>query len=129
MLARKFVHTLCGVVLLGVLATTSTGAMWNVRRTTTFTFRSAVALPGVTLAPGSYVFEVLNPDSSADLVRVMNRDRNKTYTMQFTRFTHRSQTGSLKSTITLGETPSGTPQPIKTWFPEHETTGREFIYY
>ena len=77
MFARKFVHTLCGVVLLGVLATTSTGAMWNVRRTTTFTFRSAVALPGVTLAPGSYMFEVLNPDSSADLVRVMNRDRNE----------------------------------------------------
>ena len=129
MLARKIVHILSGIVLLGVLATTSTGAMWNVRRTTTFTFKSAVALPGVTLAPGSYVFEVMNPDAGADLIRVMNRDRNKTYSLQFTRFTHRPQTGNLQSTISLGETPSGTPQPIKTWFPEYETTGREFIYY
>ncbi len=129
MQVRRIVHTLCGVVLLGVLATASTGAMLNARRTTHFTFRTAVALPGVTLQPGAYVFEVLNPDTSADMVRVMNRDRTKTYTLQFTRFVHRPAWGEMKSTIALGEAPAGTPQPIKTWFPENETTGREFLYY
>jgi len=129
MLVRRIVHTVCGIVLLGVLATSSTGAIPNARRTTYFTFRAPVALPGVTLPPGAYVFEVLNPDSDADLVRVMSRDRAKTYTLQFTRFVHRPAWGDMKSTISLGEAPSGTPQPIKTWFPEHETTGREFLYY
>jgi hypothetical protein len=129
MLVRRIVHTVCGIVLLGVLATSTTGAIPNARRTTHFTFKSMVALPGVTLQPGSYVFEVLNPDTSADLVRVMNRERSKTYTMQLTRPVHRSRSGDLKATIALGESPAGTPQPIKTWFPEAETTGREFIYY
>jgi hypothetical protein len=129
MSVRRIVHILSAIVVLGVLATSTTGAIPNARRTTNFTFKSAVALPGVTLPAGSYVFEVLNPDSSADLVRVMNPQRSKTYTMQFTRFVHRPQQGDLKATITLGEATSGTPQPIKTWFPESETTGREFIYY
>ena len=129
MFVRRIVHAVCGIVLLGVLATSSTGAIANARRTTHFTFRAPVALPGITLPPGAYVFEVLNPDSSADLVRVMNRDRTKTYSLQFTRFVHRPSWGDMKSTISLGEAPNGAPQPIKTWFPEYETTGREFLYY
>jgi len=126
---RKIVHILCGVVLLGVVATTPTGAIENAHRTTYFTFRAPVALPGVTLPPGSYVFEVLNPDMSADLVRVSSRDHSKTYALQFTRHVHRDRRGDMKSIITLGEAASGTPQRIKTWFPENETTGREFLYF
>jgi hypothetical protein len=129
MRVRRIVHTLCGIALLGVLTTTSTGAIPNARRTTYFTFKSEVGLPGTTLPAGSYVFEVLNPDTSADLVRVMNRERTKTYALKFTRSVTRSRWGNLKSTITLGEAPTGQPQPIKTWFPEDETTGREFIYF
>jgi hypothetical protein len=119
---------LCGVVLLGVVATTPTGAI-DGRRTTHFTFRAPVALPGVTLPPGSYVFEVLNPDMSGDLVRVSTRDRNKTYALQFTRPVHRDRRGDMKSTITLGEAARGSAQRIKTWFAENQTTGREFLYY
>ena len=129
MFVRNIVHTVCGVVLLSVLATSSTGAIPNARRTTYFTFRAEVGLPGTTLPAGSYVFEVMNPDTSADLVRVMNRERTRTYALRFTRTVHRSQEGNLKSTIMLGEAPAGQPQPIKTWFPEDETTGREFIYF
>ena len=129
MRVRKIVHILCGVVLLGVVATTPTGAIENARRTTYFTFRAPVALPGVTLTPGSYVFEVLNPDMSGDLVRVSSRDRSKTYALQFTRPVHRLRSRDMKSTITLGEAANGIPQRIKTWFPENETTGREFLYY
>jgi hypothetical protein len=129
MLIRRIVHTLCGVVLLGVLATTSTGAIPNACRTSHFTFKAAVGLPGMTLPAGSYVFEVMNPDTTADLVRIMNRERTKLYALRFTRTVTRSQWGKLKSTITLGEAPNGQPQPIKIWFPEDETTGREFIYY
>ncbi len=77
MRVRRLVHILCGVVLLGVVATTPTRAL-DARHTTHFTFRAPVALPGVTLPPGSYVFEVLNPDMSGDLVRVSTRDRNRT---------------------------------------------------
>jgi hypothetical protein len=85
MLARKIVHTLCGVVLLGVLATSSTGAM-TANRTTYFTFSGAVEMPrGVSLAAGTYIFEVANPNGGSDVVRVLSRDRKKTFLMGLTR--------------------------------------------
>ncbi len=58
---RKIVHTLCGVVLLGVLATSAIGAM-TASRTTYFTFSGTVQMPGVVLPAGTYVFEVVNPN-------------------------------------------------------------------
>jgi hypothetical protein len=125
---RRIVHLLCAVVLLGVVATTPTGAIENARRTTHFTFRAPVGLPGVTLAPGSYVFEVMNPDIGGGVVRVSSPDRTRTYALQLTRPVHRQRSGDMKSTITLGEAANGAPQPIKRWFPENETTGREFLY-
>jgi hypothetical protein len=127
MLVRRIVHTLCGVVLLGVLATSSTGAM-DSRRTTHFTFSGPVQLPGVTLAAGTYTFEVANPDSGSDIVRVSSRDRSKVYALKFTRFVDRERTGKLNATISLGETSAGNPPPVKAWYPQFETRGREFIY-
>ena len=82
MLVRKIVHTLCGVVLLGVLATSVTGASFNTSRTTHFTFSRAVQLPGVTLPAGTYTFEVVNANSGSDVVSVTSRDRSKVYLMR-----------------------------------------------
>lgn len=127
MFVRRIVHTLCGVALLGVLATSATGAMDH-RRTTYFTFSAPVRLPGVALGAGTYIFEVANPDGGSDVVRVLSRDRKTVYLMKFTRFVHRPQTGKLDATVALGETPAGTPPPVKTWYPQSETRGREFIY-
>ncbi len=128
MLVRKIVHTLCGVVLLGVLATSVTGASFNTNRTTHFTFSGAVQLPGVTLSAGTYTFEVVNTNSGSDIVRVTSRDRKKVYLMKFTRAVYRPSAGTLKATISFGETQAGTPPPVKAWYPQFETRGREFIY-
>jgi hypothetical protein len=128
MLARKIVRTLFGVVLLGVLATSATGAAMDTRRTTYFTFSGPVRLPGVTLPAGTYTFEVANPDSGSDIVTVKSRDRSKVYLMKFTRFVYRDRTGDLKATIAFGETSAGSPPPVKAWYPQYETRGREFIY-
>ncbi|MEO5740345.1 MAG: hypothetical protein ABIS29_07105 [Vicinamibacterales bacterium] len=128
MFARRIVYTLCGVVLLGVLATSATEASFDTSRTTHFTFSGAVQLPGVTLPAGTYTFEVVNTNSGSDIVRVVARDRSKVYLMQFTRAVERARTGDLKATITLGETAAGTPPPVRAWYPQSETRGREFIY-
>ena len=128
MLVRKIVHTLCGVVLLGVLATSTTGAM-NARKTTYFTFSGAVEMPrGVSLAAGTYIFEVVNPDGGSDVVRVLSRDRKQTFLMGFTRSVYRPSKSNLDATINLGETAVGAPPKVKAWYPEGETRGREFIY-
>jgi hypothetical protein len=128
MLVRKIVHTLCGVVLLGVLATSVTGASFNTSRTTHFTFSGAVQLPGVTLPAGTYTFEVVNTNSGSDIVSVRSRDRKKLYLLKFTQAVYRPSAGALKATITFGETPAGSPPPVKAWYPENEIRGREFIY-
>ena len=128
MFARRIVYTLCGVVLLGVLATSATEANFDTRRTTYFTFSGAVQMPGVVLPAGSYIFEVANPDGGSDIVRVLSRDRRKVHLLKFTRFIERERTGNLKATIALGETSAGNPPPVKAWYPQFETRGREFIY-
>ena len=127
MLTRKVLHTLFGVVLLGALATSSIGAM-TANKTTFFTFSKAVQLPGVTLGAGTYTFDVLNPYTSADVVRVMSRDGSKLYLLALTTRIERPRSHDLKSTIVLGEASRTNPPPIKAWFPDGETSGRQFIY-
>ena len=39
-----------------------------------FTFSGPVQLPGVILAAGTYEFEIANPLTSGDIVRVRSRD-------------------------------------------------------
>lgn len=128
MFVRRIVHAMFGLVLLGVLTAPATGAMLDTRRTTYFTFTYNVQLPGVELPAGTYAFEVANPNGNSNIVRVMSRDRKKVHLMQITRFIHRPSTGNLKATISLGETPAGSAQPVRAWYPQDETIGREFIY-
>jgi hypothetical protein len=128
MFARKIVHTLCGVVLLGVLATSSALATFNTNRATYFTFSRSVQLPGVTLPAGKYVFEIANPGTSANVVLVRSRDRSTLHAFKITNSVYRPASRNLEATITFGETSGGNPPPVKAWYPQGETMGREFIY-
>ena len=128
MFARKIVHTLCGVVLLGVLATSAASATFDTRRATYFTFSRSVQLPGVTLPAGTYVFEVANAGSLSNVVLVRSRDRSKVYAFKMTHMVYRPSSRNLEAAITFGETSAGNPPPVKAWYPQSETTGREFIY-
>jgi hypothetical protein len=128
MFARRIVHTLCGVVLLGVFATSSTGAFETAERTTHFTISGPVRLPGIVLTPGAYTFAVVNPFTGSDVVKVTSRDGSKVYAVRLTRSTYRPASHDMKSTITFGEAPAGTPPAVKAWYPHGDTRGREFIY-
>ena len=128
MFARKIVHTLCGVVLLGVFATSSTGAFENASRVTHFTFSGPVRLPGVTLAAGTYTFAVVNPHTGSDVVKVTSRDGSRLYAMKLTMPTYRPASRDMSSAITFGEAPAGSVRPVKAWYPDGDTNGREFIY-
>ncbi|RPI56235.1 MAG: hypothetical protein EHM55_05555 [Acidobacteria bacterium] len=128
MLTRKVIHTLFGVALVGVLATSSIGAIPNANRTTYFTFSKAVQLPGVALSAGSYVFEVVNPETGGSVVRVASRDRSKIYLTQVTLPVERPRSRDMAPRIVLGEAPAGQPPPVASWFPHGETIGRAFIY-
>jgi hypothetical protein len=118
-----------GAVLLVVAAVVSTGA-WagGAEKTTYLTFNQPVALPGTQLSPGTYVFEVATPESSAAVVRVASRDRSKVYLMAYTRMIDRPAGLPANHPVMFGEAPRGEAPPIRAWFPEGASQGHEFIY-
>jgi hypothetical protein len=118
--------TLATCVFVWLLAG-ATGDASTFAKTTYLTFNRAVALPGVTLPAGEYLFELANPHTARNVVRVMDRERSKVYLTALTRFTPRP--GGLRDgLVTLGEARSGFPVPITAWFPQDEIVGYAFIY-
>ena len=128
MAARKVIHTLFGAALVGVLVTSPIGAALNPGRTTYFTFSKAVQLPGVALPAGSYVFEVVDPETGGSVVRVASRDRSKIYLTRVTNRVERPRSREMEPRIVFGEAPAGQLPPVRSWFPHGETIGRAFIY-
>ena len=127
MSTRRIIHTLCFVALVGVLAGASTRAM-NLNSASYITLPNAVRLPNVTLPAGNYIFELANPETGRDVVRVLSRDRTRTFAIHLTYAVSRPNTGNMKSTLTLGERAAGMPPEVKVWFPENASVGRAFIY-
>jgi hypothetical protein len=128
MFARKLVNMLCRVALLGVAATAVTSATFDTRRTTPFTFTRTVQMHGVALPAGRYIFEVANPEGEGDIVRILSGDRKQVLLTKVTRPIYRPAKGPLRATISLGESPAGTPPPVTAWYPEREARGRQFLY-
>jgi hypothetical protein len=92
------------------------------------TFSGSIALPGVTLPPGTYVFELADPNVSVDIVRVMSRDRKRVYLTQFTERVSRPAGAPATQLISLGESPRGVPAPVLAWYPTADPMGHRFIY-
>jgi hypothetical protein len=103
-------------------------AMINPARTTYVTFGSPVALPGVSLAAGTYVFELASPAGDQSIVRVSSRDRARTYMTAFTRIVDRPVSLPAGQMIVFGETTPGQPATVLAWYPDGDVTGRQFIY-
>ena len=117
-----------GGVFLGLVAAVSANAWSDGGHTNYLTFSRAVALPGVELAAGTYIFETPTSDMSNSIVRVSSRDRKKVYLTAFTRDVDRPRGDNGKLIVELGEAAPGTPPPVAAWFPLGERVGHQFIY-
>ena len=126
MLSRKMLAAAFGAAFLAVTATSSLQAGTGWEKRNYLTFSRSVALPGVELPAGSYIFELAMPQSEQHIVRVMSRDRHQIYLTAFTNLVPRPR--DLKNPIMFGEAPRGAAPPIKTWYPLDGGDGREFIY-
>lgn len=123
---RAIVLTVFGVVSVGFLVTSSASA-GPFAKTTYLKFSSQVALPGAVLRPGEYVFELADPTTSRQVVRVQDRQRSHTALLVLTRKVIRARPTET-SIVTLGEARGSSPRPITAWYPAGELTGHEFIY-
>jgi hypothetical protein len=91
-------------------------------------FKTAFALPGVELPAGGYEFEVVNPGTDADVVRVTSKDGRHVYFMGFTTRVPRPAGMPKDRLVILGEARPGEAQPIAVWFPIDSPTGHRFLY-
>jgi hypothetical protein len=100
----------------------------TLEKTMYLTFSGPVRLPGVTLATGTYEFEIANPMTGGDIVRVRSRDGRQSYFQGFTTPVSKPAQMKADASISLGESVKGSPAPIVAWFPAGESTGRRFKY-
>ena len=126
-MVKRIIGAVCGALVVGLCLAASADAIGTVNRTTYLTFSGDVALPGATLAAGTYIFELVSPQSPT-LVRVLSKDRRKVHLMAFTNFIVRPAGANRDKPVVLGEARRGEAPPIKAWYPTDESMGREFIY-
>jgi|SRR6476620_6094962 hypothetical protein len=123
MITRAAVVALVG---LGLLAGSPAGHASNLERDTTLVrFSGPVALPGVTLRAGSYVFEVANPHTSKDVVVVRDRNRTKVYFLGYSQPIDPPR--GHQQVVTLSEPSHGEAPRVLAWYPE-DAVGHRFVY-
>jgi hypothetical protein len=70
---KRFVRAGCGIAALACLMY-STGFAQPADKRTTFTFSGPVALPGITLPAGQYLFRLADPSGDRKVVQVLSAD-------------------------------------------------------
>jgi hypothetical protein len=94
---------------------------------TTFTFSKAVQLPGVTLQPGRYRFELADPQDNRRVIKVSNENGSKQLAMLQT-IPNTLRDPAKDPIVLFGEVPASEPDAVKAWVYPGETIGYEFIY-
>ena len=133
MLNRRIV--LSAVLIMGMAAAAFATSGWSYtgpERTMYLTFSKPVALPGATLAAGTYVFEMANPSTSGDVIRVSEKAHKRVYFLGFADRISKPASLAADRFVTLGVTPHFTKQAaaprITAWFPLGESFGYHFRY-
>lgn len=117
---------LCALALVALsLGPASAQAQPGDKRTY-FTFSGPVAIPGVTLPAGKYLFRLADT-SSRDVVQVLSEDGRKPYAMFFALRVERFDVPE-KPEVRFMETAEGMPAAIRTWWYPGDRTGYEFAY-
>jgi hypothetical protein len=122
----KSVRVAGGAVALALLVAGSGHAFVN--HENQLTFNRPVALPGVVLPAGAYSFDLVDSNSSLDVVVVRNRARTKVYYMGFTTQVVRPARMSRTAPIVFAEAPANEPRPIAAWYEIGDSIGHEFLY-
>jgi hypothetical protein len=126
MLPRKPLVTALAVVIVALATAVSIGAGVSDNDTMYVTFNRPVALPGVSLGSGTYIFQRLDLHAHS-VVRVLSRDRRINHYTGFTSPVTRPAGLKRDHVISFAEASPDAPQPISIWWPEN-SPGRQFIY-
>jgi LPXTG-motif cell wall-anchored protein len=98
-----------------------------VYKRTEVTFHQPVEIPGMVLAPGTYVMKLLDPYMDRDIVRFYDPQEKHMYAMVFAVRDYRLNAPE-RTVITFEERAANAPQALKEWIPAGENWGEEFVY-
>jgi hypothetical protein len=122
---KRFVSASVLVMLVHVMAS-SADAFTSDKRTY-FTFSQSVALPGVTLPAGTYMFRLADPQTTRRVIQVSDKEGTESYALLLTMPAQRMD-AAKDSEIRFLETPAGAPRAINAWWYVGDSTGYQFIY-
>ena len=125
MLNRNTIRISILAVLAAIVLSAVSQAGPPLTETNNLTFGSPVALPGVTLPAGTYVFERDNVNNSR-IVRVKSPNYQTLLFVGFT--TPVTRPRGYKSPVSFGEAAAGEPIPIVAWYPVGSNQGHQFLY-
>jgi hypothetical protein len=94
---------------------------------TIVTFTAPVEIPGKILSAGTYVFKVVEPVSSQDVVQVMDKDQSHLITTILAIPDYRIQPAG-KPVVMFDERPANGPPAVRGWFFPGENYGHQFVY-
>src|SRR5208282_788969 len=120
----KIIAFVCMGVL-GAIAPQVKADDWNQK--TIFTFSGPVEIPEHVLAPGTYVFKLMDSPSDRNVVQVFNKDENYLYGTFLAIPDYRLKPAG-KPIITFEERAAGSPEAVRAWFYPGENYGHQFVY-
>ena len=123
---KRLITTSVLVVLVG--AASGANAFTNTSdKRTYFTFSQPVALPGVTLPAGTYMFRLADDTTTRKVIQVTNREGTQNFAMLHTMPVYRPD-APRDPEVRFMETASGAPIAVRAWWQGGERNGYEFIY-
>src|SRR5262245_61370772 len=123
---KRLITTSVLVVLVGAASGASAFTNTSDKRTY-FTFSQPVALPGVTLPAGTYMFRLADDTTTRKVIQVTNREGTQSFAMLHTMPVYRPD-APRDPEVRFMETASGAPIAVRAWWQQGERTGYGFIY-
>jgi hypothetical protein len=123
----KRLMTSASLLVVLVFCTASGANAITSDKRTLFTFNTPVALPGVTLPAGTYMFRLADPDTTRRVIQVANEKGDRSYALLLTTPSARLDV-SGEPQIQFRETVSGAPVAVRAWWYPGESVGYEFMY-
>ena len=116
-----------GIAAAALIATaTPAQAQWQNK--STMEFSEPVMVPGHTLQPGTYVFDLMEVKPTLHTIRIMNEDESKTIAIVQAVPQKRMDMEQGASELKFRNTPAGSAPALKAWYYPGTRYGHEFIY-
>src|SRR6266581_2181956 len=103
----KLTLAVASLVAIGMLTLAGSLNATTMSHTNYITVSAPIALPGVSLPAGTYIFEVPLEPASLDVVRVKSRDGRHVYLTAFTQTVDRPAGQAATAPIVFGEAREG----------------------